>query len=557
MIDNRDTDMLQVSRKNQILSHSAQKCDTSKDGKGASFSDISPRGLNIQKRRATSSDVSCAGSSKYVFGKTHGAVSRAGSKLGAQKRAKKCVQELRVNRKPRHAALDAAELQRIIHDWDSDIERDRNYEFLQGSNRLYKDVMPQHEEVIKNPSTVEIQQHDKEQDIHAVHDNREHSFYDKASGSKKKKAELTLCAKSQKHSESSLVSHATSVEPQKVSKNIYTSQNEECGVNKNSRSKNKVTASRVHEMDAAKNVKSRELKSRCSSAVSGNFQQTEGLRFTKNVPSSEVLLQHSGSLERSRVSFQTPSCKRRLFSSFDSPEVMELNDYDDVSRTCNILFTPSSRGTKKIIFTNRKSNVNKTPIKKLQGDNRERRKTESVSACHEQDQLGITVARFGGLSQTAKLDLSKPCHFSKMSLSGRWRNKYLEEVRERKVEKKCKVNVRLSMNSSVYSDIDATDSDSDPSCLDPEKPYFTHSSRRTKKIILTNRKSNVNKTLIKKLQDGKRKRRKTESVSACYEQDQLGVTVSRFGGLSQTAKLNVPKPCHFSKKILHGRVHNK
>jgi hypothetical protein len=236
---------------------------------------------------------------------------------------------------------------------------------------------------------------------------------------------------------------------------------------------------------------------------------------------------------------------------------MELNDYDDVSRTCNILFTPSSRGTKKIIFTNRKSNVNKTPIKKLQGDNRERRKTESVSACHEQDQLGITVARFGGLSQTAKLDLSKPCHFSKMSLSGRWRNKYLEEVRERKVEKKCKVNVRLSMNSSVYSDIDATDSDSDPSCLDPEKPYFTHSSRRTKKIILTNRKSNVNKTLIKKLQDGKRKRRKTESVSACYEQDQLGVTVSRFGGLSQTAKLNVPKPCHFFKKILHGRVHNQ
>jgi hypothetical protein len=113
------------------------------------------------------------------------------------------------------------------------------------------------------------------------------------------------------------------------------------------------------------------------------------------------------------------------------------------------------------------------------------------------------------------------------------------------------------MGSSVYSDIDETDSDSDSSCFEPEKPFFTHSSRGAKKIILTNRKSNVNKTLIKKLQDDKRERRKTESVSAYHEQDELGVTVARFGGLSQTAKLDVSKSCHFSKKILHGRCRNK
>jgi hypothetical protein len=46
-------------------------------------------------------------------------------------------------------ALDLAELQQIIHDWDSVTEGDRNDEFSQGSTPLHKDVMPQHEEVIK------------------------------------------------------------------------------------------------------------------------------------------------------------------------------------------------------------------------------------------------------------------------------------------------------------------------------------------------------------------------------------------------------------------------
>jgi hypothetical protein len=180
----------------------------------------------------------------------------------------------------------------------------------------------------------------------------------------------------------------------------------------------------------------------------------------------------------------------------------------------NPFFTHFSKGSKKIILTNRKSNVNKTSVKKLQDDNRGRRKTEPIPACHVQDQFGVTVASCGGLSQRAKLDVSKPCEFSKKSFSGRWHNKYLVEVRKRKPEKKCKVNVRHSLNSSVYSDIDETDSDSDPRCLEPENPFFTHFSKGSKKIILTNRKSNVNKTPIKKIKDDDTERRKTESVSA-------------------------------------------
>jgi hypothetical protein len=339
------------------------------------------------------------------------------------------------------------------------------------------------------------------------------------------------------------VSHAISVELQKEDENIYTS-------------KNTAAASRVHKMDAAKNVKSHQLKSQCSSEHGGNVQQTEGLRVTNNVPFSEALVHQSKSLEKSSDSSKTSFRNRRLYSSADSPELIELKDYDDISNACNVLFTPSLRGTKKMIFTSRKSNLNETPIKKLKDDNK-RRKTESVSACHEQDQLGVTVAGFGRLSQTAKLVVSKPCRSSTKGFSGRWRKKYLEEVRKRNLDEKCRDKVQHSVHSSVYSDFDETDSDSDLSWKEPEKSFVTHSSSRTKKIILTNRKSNVNKTPIKQLQIYNREIRKTESVSACHEQDQLGVTVSRFGRLSQTAKLDVSKPCRFSKNVLSGRWHNK
>ena len=111
--------------------------------------DTSSCGLNIQKRGATTSDFSIE-SSNFAFSKTHCVVSRAGSKLEAPKSAEKCVQELCVNRKPQHVGLDLSELQQIIHNWDSVTEGDRNDEFLQGSNPLYKDVMAQLEEVIKN-----------------------------------------------------------------------------------------------------------------------------------------------------------------------------------------------------------------------------------------------------------------------------------------------------------------------------------------------------------------------------------------------------------------------
>jgi hypothetical protein len=102
----------------------------------ASSSDTSPCGLNIQKYGLTTSDVSCTGSNNFVFSKTHGAVSRTGLKLEAQKSTQKCVQELCVNRKPHCAGLDPAELQQIIHDWDSHIQEDRNDEFSTHYTRM-------------------------------------------------------------------------------------------------------------------------------------------------------------------------------------------------------------------------------------------------------------------------------------------------------------------------------------------------------------------------------------------------------------------------------------
>jgi hypothetical protein len=79
--------------------------------KDASSSNTSHCGLNIQKGGSTISVRICSGSNIFGFSKTHGEVSRAGSKLETQKCTEKCVQELCVNRKPHHAGLDAAELQ--------------------------------------------------------------------------------------------------------------------------------------------------------------------------------------------------------------------------------------------------------------------------------------------------------------------------------------------------------------------------------------------------------------------------------------------------------------
>jgi hypothetical protein len=129
--------------------------------------------------------------------------------------------------------------------------------------------------------------------------------------------------------------------------------------------------------------------------------------------------------------------------------------------------TPSPRGTEEMMFTNRKSNVNETPIKELQDDNRQRRKAKSVPACHEQDHLRVPVSRFGGLSETAKLDISEPCCFSKKGFSESCWNKCLGNDRTLKVVQKYKENVKLSINSSLYSDFDETDSDNDLSWLEP------------------------------------------------------------------------------------------
>jgi hypothetical protein len=118
--------------------------------KDSSSSDTPQCGFNIQKGGATILVRICLESSNFALSKTHGAVSRAGSRLEAKKRTEKCVQELCVTRKGRHAGLDPAELQQIIHVWDSDTEGDRNEEFPHGSNSLNKDVMPQHEEVVKS-----------------------------------------------------------------------------------------------------------------------------------------------------------------------------------------------------------------------------------------------------------------------------------------------------------------------------------------------------------------------------------------------------------------------
>jgi hypothetical protein len=498
-IDGKETDVLQASRNNHLSSHSAQKRDTSKDAKVASSSNTSLCGSNIQKLGAATSDFSCSGSSNFAVSKTHGAISRVSSKLEVEDSTEKYIQRS-VNRKPRCFV----DLQQIIHEWDSDTEGDRNYEFLQGDNTSYEGVLPQQEQVIKSPSTVKMQQYAKENDISTVLENQEDSLCDKASATNEKNAALTMNVNSHKHLESPLVSHAISVEIQNVHVNIHTSENEAHEVNTNLESKNTVNSSNVHKVDTAKSVKSCQLKSPCSSRDRGNVQEPEGLRVTNSVPSSEALVRLSRTPERSNDHFKTPFHRRRLFSSADTPEVIEFKDCDDTSRTSSTLFlTHSSIRTKKVILTGRKSNVNKTPMKKIQDDNRERKKTKSVPARREQDQSG-TTGSFGGLSQTAGLDVLTPCHFSIKRFSGRWRKKYLEEVKKRKPGKKRNEKVQHPVYISVYSDIE-TDNDSVLSWMEPEKPErlevaqkhkLTYEKRKRTKFLSEEKKKKEKKVIV-------------------------------------------------------------
>jgi hypothetical protein len=442
---------------------SSQKHDSFEDRMLASPHDTACA-PDIQKYLTTiSKDDSSVNSSSCKAGAK---ISRGVSKMESGKNAEKSIKGFSVTRKPNRYGLDSSMLQQLINEWNSDTEKARSDELLQSDQPSYKDMMSQDLEVITNPSADKIQELLKDWDSNEADDNHEDLRLGEAAVTNGRNQKLSLSVESHKLSKSPLLSHTISVDLQNVGKNTSISKSGEFKLHENSESKYVLNSGSIQEIDAPNNVKSHQLKNLCSYPKPGNSKQNEGLTVMKKGPSSETLDQVSKTQIKSRDNIKTPSRKRRLYSVTGSPEVIELENFDDTSLNPSVDITQSSRGRKR----KKKGNVSKPLTKKPRGGgNRQRRKKEVISVCSEGERLGITVSSFGGLSQERELDISKSTPLSMKSFSGRWRNKYLEDVTKRKLEKKCKENVEQPKYSSVYSDIE-TDSESVISWMENTKP---------------------------------------------------------------------------------------
>lgn len=467
-INGKNADVPHGLRNDILSSHSAKEHSDSNGRKLGSPSDISC-GPNKQKYVTTSSKDDCPINSNSISSKMSGKISRSVSKTESEKNTRKGIQEHSVTRKPNHSSLDPSELQQIISEWDSDTEGVRSDECLQDEQSPCKNVMPHDMDMITDPPAAILQHHRKEKDIIEADDKHEKLLLGEASSTNGKNPDLTVNEELNKHSKSPLISHTISVKLQNVVENTSASRNKELILSENPKAKCALNSSSTQKLHAQKGVKSPyQLEHVCSSPKEDNLKQMQGLPITKIVPSPEALAQLSKTQEASNGSIKTPSRKRRLYSVDESHELIEPKDCDDHSWISTPLIPYPSRGTKRRLMSGRKSNVNERVTKKLQDGKRERKKEEPVSACSERDQFGVTVSSFGGLSQTAELDVLKSTHDSMKNFSGRWRNRYLEEVMKHKGEKKRRETVERPVYSSVYSDIE-TDNDSVISWIEPTK----------------------------------------------------------------------------------------
>ncbi|XP_033607662.1 uncharacterized protein LOC111865310 isoform X2 [Cryptotermes secundus] len=468
MINGKSADVPNILGNDILSSHSAQEHSDSNGRKLGSPSDISC-GPKKQKYITTSSKDDCSINSNSISSKMSGKISRSVSKTDSKKNTSKGIQEHSVIRKPNHSSLDLSKLQQLISEWDSDTEGVRSDECLQDEQPPCKNVMPHDVDMITNPPAVILQQHLKEKDINKADDKHEKLLLGEASNTNGKNPDLTVNEELNKHSKSPLISHTISVKLQNVVENTSESRNEELILSENSKAKGALNSSSTQKVHARKAVKSSyQLEHVCSSPKKDNLKQMQGLPITKIVPSPEALTQLSKTQETSNDSIKTPSRKRRLYSVDESHELIEPKDCDDHSGISTPRIPCPSRGAKRRLMLGRKSNVNGTVTKKLQDGKGERKKEEPFSACSERDQFCVTVSSFGGLSQRAELHVSKSTQDSMKNFSGRWRNRYLEEVMKHKGEKKCREIVERPVYSSVYSDFE-TDSDSVVSWMEPTK----------------------------------------------------------------------------------------
>jgi hypothetical protein len=415
-------------------------------------------GPDIQKHPTTTSKDNSSVNSNSI--KADANISRTVSKMESKKNAEKCIQGLHVTRKPNHVGIDASMLQQLVNEWNSDTERVRSFELSQSDKPSYKDMKSQDKEVITNPSADKVEQVLKDWDAREVDDDHEDILLGEAAVTNGNNQKLSSNVEAHKHPVSPLLSHTISVNLQNVGDDTPTSKNADLKVIKNSKSKHAFNLGSIQKLGAPRDIKSNKLEN--SNPNTGNFNCTEGLD------------QVSRNQEKSIHSTETPSRKRRLYSISNSPEVIELENFDDISLFPSAVSKRPSRGRRR----DKKSNVSEPLTKKPQGGGkRQRRKKEAISTCSEREQMGVTVSSVGELSQETELGTS--VQFSVKSFSGRWRNKYLEDVTKRKLQNKCKKKMEHPVYNSVYSDIES-DSDSVISWFENTKQKSLHCVQKPK-----------------------------------------------------------------------------
>jgi hypothetical protein len=457
-INDKDSIVTDILRNDESF-HRAQKQGGSEDRRLRSFSDTF-YGSDKQKYMTSSLKGNCFMNSDFIFSKSCAKVPRSVSGMKSDETTKKDIQEHSIIN---HSRLSPSKLQQLISEWDSDTERVRSDEFLQDDQLSYKDMMPNDMGKITHPPVITLQQHLEEKGINEADNKHKKLLLGEDSSTKGKNPDLAVNEELNKRSKSSLPSHTITMKLQDVAGNTPTSRNEDLVMSRNLKAKYSLNASSTQKLNPEMNAKSPSQ----LSSNKDNMKNMQGLSVTKIVPSPETPAEQLKTQGTSNDSIKTPSRKRRLHSMPEGPEFIELKDFEDRSwiSTPSIPY-PCRRAKRRILEHRNKTEKIGTVIKKLEGEKRGRKKEERGSASTERDRPGVTVSNFGGLPRTPELNVSTSSQFSMKNFSGRWRNKYLEEVTKRRGEKKCRKIVERPVYSSVYSDIE-TDSDSVISWLEP------------------------------------------------------------------------------------------
>ncbi|KAJ4441439.1 hypothetical protein ANN_11294 [Periplaneta americana] len=219
--------------------------------------------------------------------------------------------------------------------------------------------------------------------------------------------------------------------------------------------------------------------SHCSDSDISYLQETR--RTNTNTVSSVDISDNLSKNQSVNENIKTPSRKRRLYSASNSPEVPEIESFDDTSHDPS--WSPAaskarfSKWRKRKLLSERKSSKIKAAVEKPRRRSRQTKTTEQVLALCQESEQQKDIFQIN--SQQQETAVSQATRFFSKPLSGRWQVRYMEKFKKRNEEEmKKEMETDTTGTKSVYSDFDA-DSDS-ASWFEPTKPKPLHSVQKPK-----------------------------------------------------------------------------